>query len=80
LQWLDRNVYTDNLKGQKSAPDGSKGDALNQPGLKEMTLKAIDITHKRGGDKGFFIMSEAASIDKISFITKSDVPQLTRST
>jgi len=31
-----------------------------------MTLKAIDITHKRGGDKGFFIMSEAASIDKIS--------------
>lgn len=29
-----------------------------------MTLKAIDILHKRGGKDGFFLMSEAASIDK----------------
>lgn len=29
-----------------------------------MTLKAIDILHARGGSKGFFMMSEAASIDK----------------
>lgn len=29
-----------------------------------MTLKAIDILHERGGDKGFFMMSEAASVDK----------------
>jgi len=29
-----------------------------------MTLKAIDILHARGGDKGFLIMSEEASIDK----------------
>jgi alkaline phosphatase len=63
-KWLDRNVYKDNLKSQKNAPDGSKGDALDQPGLKEMTLKAIDILADRGCDKGFFIMSEAASIDK----------------
>ncbi|KAL2022423.1 hypothetical protein VTK56DRAFT_5490 [Thermocarpiscus australiensis] len=29
-----------------------------------MTLKAIDILHTRGGKEGFFLMSEAASIDK----------------
>lgn len=29
-----------------------------------MTLKAIDVLHTRGGSKGFFLMSEAASIDK----------------
>jgi alkaline phosphatase len=29
-----------------------------------MTLKAIDILHTRGGKNGFFLMSEAASIDK----------------
>lgn len=30
-----------------------------------MTLKAIDVLHSRSGDKGFFLMSEAASIDKM---------------
>jgi alkaline phosphatase len=63
-KWLDRNVYTKNLRGQKNSPDGSKGDATDQPGLKEMTLKAIEILHKRHDKEGFFIMSEAASIDK----------------
>ena len=66
-KWLDRNVYTANLKNQKNSPDGSKGDAIDQPGLKEMTLKAIDVLQTRAsanGDKGWFIMSEAASIDK----------------
>lgn len=29
-----------------------------------MTLKAIDILHSRHGQQGFFLMSEAASIDK----------------
>lgn len=29
-----------------------------------MTLKAVEILNKRGGDKGFFLMSEGASIDK----------------
>lgn len=66
-KWLDRNVYTSNLLNQKNAPDGSKGDAVDQPGLKQMTLKAIDILNTRAtanGSNGWFIMSEAASIDK----------------
>lgn len=66
-KWLDRNVYTDNMVGNKDAPDGSGGSATDQPGLREMTLKAIDILNTRStsdGDKGWLIMSEAASIDK----------------
>ncbi|KAI2466542.1 alkaline phosphatase-like protein [Annulohypoxylon bovei var. microspora] len=62
--WLDRNVFTDNLNTFKNDPQGSTNPALDLPGLKEMTLKAVDILHARGGDKGFFLMSEGASIDK----------------
>ena len=62
--WLDRNVYTNNLEGNEKAPDGSESDATDQPGLKEMTLKAIDILHERHSDEGWILMSEAASIDK----------------
>ncbi|KAI8959042.1 alkaline phosphatase-like protein [Daldinia sp. FL1419] len=62
--WLDRNVFTENIKNFKNDPLGSENPALDLPGLKEMTLKAIDILHTRGGDKGFFLMSEGASIDK----------------
>lgn len=62
--WLDRNVYTDNIQTLKNDPSGASGPAKDLPGLKEMTLKAIDILHKRGGKDGFFLMSEAASIDK----------------
>lgn len=62
--WLDRNVYTDNLNKSSNDPSGAKSPALDLPGLKEMTLKAIDVLHTRGGSKGFFLMSEAASIDK----------------
>jgi len=62
--WLDRNVYKDNLKSFTNDPTGNKSAALDLPGLKEMTVKAVEILHKRGGDKGFFLMSEAASIDK----------------
>ncbi|RDW78317.1 putative pho-2 alkaline phosphatase [Coleophoma crateriformis] len=62
--WLDRNVYTGYLNTTTNDPSGNKKPALDLPGLKEMTLKAIDILHARGGDKGFFMMSEAASIDK----------------
>jgi len=29
-----------------------------------MTLKAVDVLHARGADRGFFLMAEAASIDK----------------
>ncbi|KIW03168.1 hypothetical protein, variant [Verruconis gallopava] len=67
-KWLDRNVYTDNLKNQNNSADGLKKDALNQPGLKEMTLKAIDIVQARSQGKGWFIMSEAASIDKMMHV------------
>lgn len=63
-KWLDRNVYTKNLVGNKDAPDGKNGSATDQPGLKEMTLKAIDILQNRNSEKGWFLMSEAASIDK----------------
>lgn len=66
-KWLDRNVYTDNLVGTENSPDCRGSDGLDQPGLKEMTLKAIDILDTRAkadGDKGWFLMSEAASIDK----------------
>lgn len=63
-KWLDRNVYRDNLN-QTLSPTGDKKPALDQPGLKEMTLKAIDILESRSGDKGWFLMSEAASIDKM---------------
>jgi alkaline phosphatase len=62
--WLDRNIFTDNLKNLTNDPSGNKSAALDLPGLKDMTLKAIDVLHNRGGDKGFFLMSEAASIDK----------------
>ncbi|ERF72441.1 hypothetical protein EPUS_06070 [Endocarpon pusillum Z07020] len=64
-KWLDRNVYTRNLFGQRNSPDGRNGSAADQPGLKEMTLKAIEILNERHGDDGFFLMSEAASIDKM---------------
>ncbi|CAN9241456.1 unnamed protein product [Alternaria sp. RS040] len=63
-KWLDRNVYRDNLN-QSLSPTGDETPALDQPGLKEMTLKAIDILEARSGDKGWFLMSEAASIDKM---------------
>jgi alkaline phosphatase len=62
--WLDRNIFTDNLATLKNDPSGADGPAKDLPGLKEMTLKAIDILNERGGKKGFFLMSEAASIDK----------------
>ncbi|KAI1103288.1 alkaline phosphatase-like protein [Jackrogersella minutella] len=62
--WLDRNVFKENLATFENDPLGSTDAALDLPGLKEMTLKAVDILHTRGGDKGFFLMSEGASIDK----------------
>ncbi|KAK7403236.1 hypothetical protein QQX98_011008 [Neonectria punicea] len=62
--WLDRNVYKDNIKDFDNDPLGGSKPATDLPGLKDMTLKAVDILHKRGGDKGFFLMSEGASIDK----------------
>lgn len=71
-KWLDRNIYTDNLIGQENSPDGEGADALDQPGLKDMTLKAIDILQTRSCDKGWFLMSEAASIDKMMHVLDYD--------
>ncbi|KAF2176226.1 alkaline phosphatase-like protein [Zopfia rhizophila CBS 207.26] len=70
-KWLDRNVYKNNLN-QSLSPSGDKKPALDQPGLKEMTIKAIDILTKRSGEKGFFLMSEAASIDKMMHVLDYD--------
>lgn len=62
--WLDRNVYKENLESEENDPLGGEGPATDLPGLKDMTLKAVEILHNRAGDEGFFLMSEAASIDK----------------
>jgi alkaline phosphatase len=70
-KWLDRNVYRQNLN-QSLSPTGDKTPALDQPGLKDMTLKAIDILQARSGDEGFFLMSEAASIDKMMHVLDYD--------
>ncbi|KAI8071798.1 alkaline-phosphatase-like protein [Gongronella butleri] len=65
--WFERNLYVNNTVGNKANPDnnGTK-DALgsDQPGLQDMTIKALEVLKKRGGKKGFFLMSEAASVDK----------------
>ncbi|CAK3853499.1 alkaline phosphatase precursor [Lecanosticta acicola] len=71
-KWLDRNVFTDNTRGNKNSPTCDKTDAANQPGLKEMTLKAIDILNTRAGDRGWFLMSEAASVDKMMHVLDYD--------
>ncbi|TKA51403.1 hypothetical protein B0A49_10191, partial [Cryomyces minteri] len=71
-KWLDRNVYTQNLRNQSNSPDGNKKDAVDQPGLKEMTLKAIDILERRSNGTGWFMMSEAASIDKMMHVLDYD--------
>lgn len=63
-KWLDREVYPRNLNKSKTAPDGSDASATDQPGLKDMTLKALEILYTRHPEDGFFLMSEAASIDK----------------
>ncbi|PHH69430.1 hypothetical protein CDD82_7771 [Ophiocordyceps australis] len=62
--WLDRNVFRENLKQANNDPLGRSKPALDLPGLKDMTLKAVDVLATRGGERGFFLMSEAASIDK----------------
>lgn len=74
-KWLDRNVYKSNLVGMKNDPSGGNGDALDQPGLANMTTRAIDILHQRdqaNNNSGFFLMSEAASIDKMMHVLDYD--------
>ncbi|TDZ61792.1 Alkaline phosphatase H [Colletotrichum trifolii] len=69
--WLDRNILTDNIAALESHPSGDGTAPLDLPGLKDMTLKAVDILLERsrsrsssGNGTGFFLMSEGASIDK----------------
>ncbi|KAJ7289262.1 alkaline-phosphatase-like protein [Mycena rebaudengoi] len=73
-KWVDRNIYPKNLAGLKNSPHGDGTDALDQPGLKEMTLKAIDILQERSqkNGTGWFMMSEAASIDKMMHVLDYD--------
>ncbi|KAG6909055.1 hypothetical protein DXG01_002207 [Tephrocybe rancida] len=73
-KWVDRHVFPENLKNQKNAPNGDGTDALDQPGLKEMTIKAIDVLQARQkkGNTGWFMMSEAASIDKMMHVLDYD--------
>jgi hypothetical protein len=65
-RWIERNVYVNNTVGNKASPRNDGKDALgsDQPGLADMTVKALDTLKKRGGKNGFFLMSEAASVDK----------------
>ncbi|OBR14524.1 Alkaline phosphatase [Colletotrichum higginsianum IMI 349063] len=76
--WLDRNILTDNIAALETHPSGDGSAPLDLPGLKDMTLKAVDILLARSSrsnsnssssssnnkDAGFFLMSEGASIDK----------------
>ncbi|SGZ22116.1 BQ5605_C022g09432 [Microbotryum silenes-dioicae] len=72
--WLDRNVaqYQKNLDTWPMY-NGTVG-AKDQPGLKDMTLKALDIlvTRSKVNNTGFMLMSEAASIDKQMHIADYD--------
>ncbi|KAG0046325.1 hypothetical protein BGZ83_008504 [Gryganskiella cystojenkinii] len=63
--WMDRNVYKDNLKLVKSDPTGNGGSALNQPNLDQMVIKGLEVLDKRHRKEGWFMMAEAASVDKM---------------
>src|SRR5690606_12890516 len=63
--WLDRNVYKKNLEGKKTDPQGTGLPALDQPNLDQMVVKALEVLEKRHHESGWFLMAEAASIDKM---------------
>ncbi|KAH6913374.1 alkaline phosphatase [Coprinopsis sp. MPI-PUGE-AT-0042] len=72
-KWLDRNILPENLKKLKNSPTGDGTAAIDQPGLKDMTLKAIDILQARTKKKeGWFLMAEAANIDKMMHVLDYD--------
>jgi alkaline phosphatase len=62
------------LKNHKNSPGLSGKDALDQLGLKDMTVKAIDILHNHSRKKGWFVMSitKPTSIDKQMHILDYD--------
>ncbi|KAF8987802.1 hypothetical protein BGZ52_002665 [Haplosporangium bisporale] len=63
--WLDRNVYKSNLNKTDSDPTGSDAPALNQPNLDQMVIKGLEVLDKRYRKEGWFMMAEAASVDKM---------------
>lgn len=60
--WLDRNRYKDNMDVPANDPLGNGVAPTQQPNLDEMTMAAIDVLSRN--DKGFYLLVEAASIDK----------------
>lgn len=70
--WLDRNVYTDNMNNSENDPQGQGNPPTDQPNLDEMVMIALEILEKN--PNGFFLMVEAASIDKSAH--PMDVPRL----
>ncbi|KAG0293145.1 hypothetical protein BGZ96_003248, partial [Linnemannia gamsii] len=63
--WLDRNVYKGNLNQTASDPRGSGLPALNQPNLNDMVIKGLEVLDRRYRKEGWFMMAEAASVDKM---------------
>ncbi|KAG0216766.1 hypothetical protein BGX33_012185 [Mortierella sp. NVP41] len=63
--WLDRNVYKANLKKNGTDPTGNGQPALKQPNLDEMVIKGLEVLDKRHRKEGWFMMAEAASVDKM---------------
>ncbi|KAG0082403.1 hypothetical protein BGZ92_011779 [Podila epicladia] len=63
--WLDRNVYKNNLAKTASDPTGTGKPALDQPNLDQMVLKGLEVLDKRSRKEGWFLMAEAASVDKM---------------
>ncbi|KAG0031956.1 hypothetical protein BGZ81_000222 [Podila clonocystis] len=63
--WLDRNVYKNNLLKTASDPTGTGKPALNQPNFDQMVLKGLEVLDKRSRKEGWFLMAEAASVDKM---------------
>ncbi|ORY37891.1 alkaline phosphatase-like protein [Rhizoclosmatium globosum] len=62
--WYERAYNTKSLAiNPDSSPKLDKTTAYNQPGLEQMTLKAIELMEKKCTD-GWFLLSEAASVDK----------------
>jgi len=60
--WLDCNVYQGNKDKAANDPTGKGVPPTQQPNLDEMTMAAIDVLSRN--DKGFYLLVEAASIDK----------------
>ncbi|KAI9203856.1 alkaline-phosphatase-like protein [Polychytrium aggregatum] len=61
--WIDRNLWTENLDTKKNSPFLT-GSALKQPNFDDMVMKAINLMDARCSE-GWFLMAEAASIDKM---------------